>query len=166
MWLAQGRVRAAFRLSDNARMFDEDQSFPVGADAEDRELLVAVEVNEVALQLVTLTEQAIYLQDIGGSYSSASPGPASSLDVAGYISPPAHNVADLKTWVHSDGIQYRWTQGATVAQDTLSFQGHWQSAYRNQIQDSLLFTFPSLGADPKLLVVKNSEAFAIVEPIQ
>jgi hypothetical protein len=40
MRLAQGRVRAAFRLSDRERMFGEDQSFPYAAAPNARELVV------------------------------------------------------------------------------------------------------------------------------
>jgi hypothetical protein len=65
----------------------------------------------------------------------------------------------------SNVFQYRWTKGATLAQDTLAYKGHWQSAYRGEVQDCHSFSFPALGSGPKLLVVKNSEAFAIVEPI-
>jgi hypothetical protein len=63
-------------------------------------------------------------------------------------------------------LQYRWGKGATLAEDTLVFKGLWQSAYREEVQDCHLFAFPTFGLEPKLLVAKNSEAFAIVEPLQ
>jgi hypothetical protein len=88
MWLAQGRVRAAFRLGDRVRMFAEDQSFPPGAAAQDRELLVAIEVEETLHHLVTLTDRALYFQSIGGTYSPGNPGPAHRLDLASYLLPP------------------------------------------------------------------------------
>jgi hypothetical protein len=67
-WIAQGRVRAAIRLSDNARMNAENQSF--SCIKGQPELLTAVAVDDNAHYLYTLTDSALYREDIAGTCTS------------------------------------------------------------------------------------------------
>ena len=47
VWIAQGRARAAIRVSDRARMFSEDKTFSSSDHPENREEILAVELDEL-----------------------------------------------------------------------------------------------------------------------
>ncbi len=61
-------------------------------------------------------------------------------------------------------IQLEWPGGTA---NTLSFTGYWRSDYPKDLQDCRSYEFgQSPGDDTRILVVKNSEAFALVRPVQ
>ena len=61
-------------------------------------------------------------------------------------------------------IQLEWPGGTS---NTLSFTGYWRSDYSKSLQDCRSYEFgANPGDDTRILVVKNSEAFALVRPTQ
>jgi hypothetical protein len=108
VWIAEGRVRTAIRISDRQRMFAEDRSFSSSVSAQTYESLIAVEVDEVNQRLYTLTEDAIYREDISTPSSPTSLdyydfSPATGFPVEQVISSwePA---VDLKVWPQGGGL--------------------------------------------------------------
>jgi len=72
-WIAQGRVRAAIRLSDGERMNAESEEF--SSVTGEPEQLLALELDESAACLYTLTQNALYREDLAGPCLS---GPCTS----------------------------------------------------------------------------------------
>ncbi len=98
-WIAQGRVRAALRFSDRARMFAEDETFSSVASPR-REQVIAVEYDDTNGWLYTLTESALYVEAIGSSGTPiTSPPVFVPFTSAGGITLQAGEaVIDLKLW--------------------------------------------------------------------
>jgi len=97
-WIAQGRVRMAVRMSDRQRMPNEDKkfanvfsSYPWAAPTK-YESVIAVEVNEGRSDgrkyLYTLTESALYRQQISNPYSPTNPGNGKWLPLVDPCDPP------------------------------------------------------------------------------
>jgi hypothetical protein len=108
VWIAEGRVRTAIRISDRQRMFVEDRSFSSSVSAETYEPLIALEVDDVNQRLYTLTKDALYREDISTPSSPASLdfydfSPATGRPVEEVISSwePA---VDLKVWPQGGGL--------------------------------------------------------------
>ncbi|MCK6445429.1 MAG: hypothetical protein L6Q99_03475 [Planctomycetes bacterium] len=107
-WVAQGRTRASYRLSDGQRMLSEDQQF--GLAFSNPEIVIAVEVDDVNKRLWTVTDRAIYFQRIGNhpplpNATPANPSTALRLDLSPHMSTPSnatlfpddvHEIVDLK----------------------------------------------------------------------
>lgn len=63
-WIAQGRVRAAIRMSDGERMNAENASFSTALGVP--EPLVALELDETDQRLYTLSANTLYREDLAG----------------------------------------------------------------------------------------------------
>lgn len=99
-WVGQGRVRVALRVSDRARVFAEDRTFEAAVPGEFEKLL-AVELNEARELLYTLTEDALYEEDVS---DPSRPAEVDSLvfanEVPGFDA--TERVGDVKFWAGSD----------------------------------------------------------------
>ena len=103
-WIAQGRVRAAVRLDTAARVDSENATF--SSIAGHYELLQAVEVDDTNHYLYTLTQQGLYREDIGGSYSPSNPGNRIDFDFTSGLSPvlqSGEELVDVKLIPHTPG---------------------------------------------------------------
>jgi hypothetical protein len=70
-WIAQGRVRAAIRMSDGRRMDAENEQFSAASGS--AELVTAIALDEAEQRLYTLTDGALYREDLAGP-STSDPG--------------------------------------------------------------------------------------------
>lgn len=99
-WVAQGRVRAAIRLSDRARMAAEDKTFS-RLNPTIKEWVLKVEVDDARGYLYTLTADGVlYRESIASPHSPASPGDDKFLKLKGGALVPAlddaESVQDIK----------------------------------------------------------------------
>lgn len=85
-WLAQGRVRAAFGLSDRLRKFSEDRTFSLTTNGP-HERLLAIEVDDTSERIYTLTDKALYRESFSSPFSPSSPGLLGWIDLTGFITP-------------------------------------------------------------------------------
>jgi hypothetical protein len=91
MWVAQhGHSRAAYRLSDKRRMMAETAVFSSSAPPT-LERVVAVELDESRAYLFTLTEAALYREDVTSPYA---PSARTHLDLASFAA--TEELVDLK----------------------------------------------------------------------
>ncbi len=116
VWIAQGRVRASMRASDRVRLHGEDRTFDAALTGV-HERLIAVEVDETNNQLFTLTDHALYREDIS---NPSNPTGLTSLvldtTLAQYFVPPAQGgpsadePRDLKIYAsgHRVFVLTRW----------------------------------------------------------
>ena len=122
VWIAQGRVRAAIRISDRARQFGEDRTFDSSDHPENREEIVAVELDELNQRLYTLTKRALYRESV---VDATQPGPAIVFDFNDATPvAPEQNVADwepvvdLKLWPEDGAIFVLTGKRVIILQDT------------------------------------------------
>jgi hypothetical protein len=93
-WVAQGRVRAALRLSDRARMAAEDKTFSQ-LDPNIKEWVLRVELDDPHGYLYTLTADGVlYRESIKSPYSPSSPGGSTFLKLKNGSLVPALDAAE------------------------------------------------------------------------
>jgi hypothetical protein len=108
VWIAEGRVRTAIRISDRQRMLAEERSFSSSVSAETYEPLIALEVDDVNQRLYSLTKDALYREDIS---TPSSPSALEFYDFSPATGRPVEEVisswepaVDLKVWPQGGGI--------------------------------------------------------------
>jgi hypothetical protein len=106
VWIAQGRVRTAFRISDRERQFNEDTSFSSSVSDQTYESIIALE-HAPNQRLYTLTTDALYREDV------SNPSAPTSLEYYDFsentgkliwqiFSHPWDSPLDLKVWPIED----------------------------------------------------------------
>ena len=125
IWLAEGRIRAALRMGDRARMHDEDHLFSSGiSSAQTYEKLIALEFNDTNGRLYTLTEAGLYREETAvGGYGQPNPGGQKFLDFSD-PSFPQHldsleSFQDLKLWPGTNRVFLLTTHRIIAVKDDL-----------------------------------------------
>jgi hypothetical protein len=129
-WIATGRVRAAYRISDHARMNAEDRSFPTGSAY--KEIVVAVEYDDLHGWLYTLTESALYVEVPGQTWQTPVRLDLAPLLVAG------ESMADVKLWPADSRAMVLTSKRVIVVQGTPSTSLTVQSYTKELLSNSTL----------------------------
>jgi hypothetical protein len=118
IWLAQGRVRVALHASDHERMFDEDTTFQDSDHADDYERILALEVDDLNDRLYTLTERALYREDISDPTQPTSKVVLDFYPTSGALLQDWESFQDMKLWSPENRIFVMTQKRIIIVEDT------------------------------------------------
>jgi hypothetical protein len=119
-WVAQGCIRASFRLSDAQRMFAEDRTF-TDYTTPHLQLPIAVEVDDTNARLYTLTGEGVLYGESISTPSSPTQFASVNLMNTSVVSPAFYAteyVTDLKVWGPSHKVVVATSKRLLVFTDT------------------------------------------------
>ena len=109
VWIANGRVRWAIRIDNRQRQADEDATFcaafpdPCASNPDDRQRVLAVELDQANARLFTLTEAMLVVEDVTDPHEPDDPA-VFDLHASGGGYPALYStevLLDVKVWANS-----------------------------------------------------------------